>query len=119
MSPWLIAIPVLGGAAYLIYNAMTGKSSSPIYTTVPTVKALVDGGDRAQQYLDGLDYSYLAYEGIAVWGGDAAAEALKTVAGTLDVVEGMAKNDLADGNITKNDMANITDKINTIKLAIS
>lgn len=116
MSPWLILIPVAGGVAYLLFA--TGEKVLEYYKTIPTVKVLTDGEERARLYLNRLDQAYLAYTAVEIWGGETALGVLKELRGTLDVVSGMAKNDFADNNITKNDLANIEAKISEIKTYI-
>lgn len=111
MSPWLIAIPVVGGIAYLI---LSGTAQS-IYRTLPTTKALTDGGDRARLFLNRLAAAELAYNAASLWGGETEKIARTTLYASLDVVGGMAKTDYAERNITQNDLNSILSRIEAIK----
>lgn len=115
MSPWLIAIPVVGGIAYLILSGTAQAAVANIYRTLPTTKALTDGGERAQLFLNRLEDANLAYTAVAIWGGETEKIARTTLYASLDVVGGMAKTDYAERNITQNDLNSILSRIGAIK----
>ena len=113
MSPWLLAVPVGAAAVYFLWPKSTQAYAPPAGN-----RAMGPGGSRAISYLQRLDAALFAYRGTKLIGGTSAANALAEVRGTLDVVKGMAEQDLLQGRIVKADMDAINAKIAAIRKEI-
>ena len=112
MNPLLLLIPVAGVVGYIIYSKTTS------YAPPPGTPAVGSGGVRYQSYISQLNDAMLAYRAAKVFGGDALVNVIPTTKGTLDVVGSMAQVDLAQGNITTTDLANINAQIAAFKKEI-
>lgn len=130
MSPLLILIPLGGALAYYLWSASkaTGPSPAPRHQPAPRPSgappAVRSGGARATSYINQLNTALGIYRtaklGAAALNlpgvsSAAVSGALKELSGTVDVVSGMAQNDLAAGNITADDKANIDATIAAIR----
>lgn len=119
MSPWLIAVPVVGGVVFWLATRKAEAAPSAAYAPLPPSRpALMSGGSRALSYLQRLNAALLAYRAVKVIGGTALANALAELRGTLDVVSGMAENDRLAGGITDQDLAQIKAKVAEIRKEI-
>ena len=117
MSPWLLAVPIGAAAVYFLWPK-SPEAAGAAYVPPPGQRASGAGGSRAISYLQRLDAALLAYRGTKLIGGAGAASALAELRGTLDVVKGMAEQDLLQGRILKADMDAIDAKINGVRKQI-
>jgi hypothetical protein len=107
VSPLVVAVPLVGAAAlYLLWPKSTAAAPSP-YTPAPGSPALMSGGARALSYQQQINMALLAYRAAKLIGGSGVSDAGKQLVGTLDVVNGMTANDVAQKTITPQDKASI------------
>lgn len=119
VSPLVIAVPLIGGAAlYLLWPKSPPAGPSP-YAPAPGSPAVTSGGARAGTYQQQINAALLAYRAAKFIGGSSVNEAAKQLVGTLDVVSGMVANDVAAKNITAQDKANIDATIAAAKKEIA
>jgi len=119
VSPLVVAIPIIGGAAlYFLWPKSAAAGPSP-YTPLPGNPAITSGGPRALSYQQQINMALLGYRAAKLIGGSSVADAGKQLAGTLDVVSGMVNNDLAAKTITAQDKAGIDASIAAAKKEIT
>lgn len=119
MNPLLLAIPVGVGILYLVWpKGATGAPVVPWGRPPAGPTAVTAGGSRAISYLQRLGAALLAYRAVKFIGGTAAASALSELRGTLDVVKGMAEEDLLKGRIVQQDMTAINARMAEIRKEI-
>lgn len=118
VSPLVVAIPLIGGAA--LYFLWPKKAAGPSpYTPPPGTPAVLPGGARALTYQNQINSALLAFRAAKMIGGSAVSDAGKTLVGTLDVVSGMVANDFAAKTITAQDKAAIDATIAAAKKEIT
>lgn len=119
VSPLVVAVPLIGGAAlYFLWPKAAPAGPSP-YTPPPGRPAVLPGGPRAASYQQQINAALLGYRAAKMIGGASVSEAAKQLVGTLDVVSGMVANDAAAKNITAQDKANIDATIAAAKKEIT
>lgn len=127
MSPLLLLIPLGGGLIYLLTRP-SARADQPYHAPAAavTMGPVAPGGARATQYVTRVNQAVATYRmaknaaALVGLGKEATAvqAALKEVSGTIDVVRGMAMNDLAAGTITQQDMDRINLAIDSAQTEI-
>lgn len=118
---WMVLIPVVGVIAAIALWPKEEKKPGVTATwgTPGGPSTAMPGSARAITYMQRLDAGLMAWKAVRLIGGSAAASALATLKGTLDVVPSMALTDVQKGRITEEDMAAISAKVDSIKEQIS
>ena len=119
---WFVLIPVVGivavAALWPKAKEKPSEGVTPGVTATFGTKAL-PGSAAAAIYMQRMDAALAAYRAVKLIGGSAAASALATLKGTLDVVPTLAAKDVASGKITQGEMAAISAKADEIKAQIT
>lgn len=121
MNPLVLAVPIAGALAlYLLWPRQAAAATADLYRPPPPGSGSVtmSGGVRALQYINQIDMALVGYRTAKVIGGAGLASALANLKGVLDVVGGMAAQDLAQRQITPQDLATIQAKVEAAKKEI-